>query len=142
MRGTLEQRRKYRSGKAGKAAYARYFQRLTPEQREQRRIKERAWRKANPDKARSHNRWSKIKLAYGLSKDEWLALFAAQRYLCAGCSSSIPKTKRGWVTDHSHFSNRVRGILCLQCNVILGMAKDDPSHLRNLAKYLEENERA
>jgi hypothetical protein len=121
---------------------ARYFQRLSPAKREQRRIKERAWRKANPDKARAHNRWSRIKHRYGLSKAEWLALFFAQENCCAACRSPIPKSKRGWVTDHSHFSNKVRGILCLQCNVILGMAKDDPSHLRNLAQYLEENERA
>ncbi|WP_109613540.1 endonuclease domain-containing protein [Pseudaminobacter salicylatoxidans] len=41
--------------------------------------------------------------------------------------------------DHCHISNAFRGWLCHHCNLILGHAKDDPTILRKLATYLEDN---
>jgi len=39
--------------------------------------------------------------------------------------------------DHCHDSGRVRGILCKDCNLVLGWMKDTPARLRALADYLE-----
>jgi len=39
--------------------------------------------------------------------------------------------------DHCHRRDVFRGWLCTQCNVILGMANDDPNRLRMLIAYLE-----
>jgi hypothetical protein len=133
--------KRYKRGKAGKAASARYFQRLTPEQRALRNIKHQVWRKANPEKDRKHQKWTKIKMAYGLTKEQWEAAFMAQGQKCAGCGTPTPSSKRGWCTDHCHATGKFRGIVCLQCNVALGMAKDDPERLRRLAVYLEERNR-
>lgn len=40
--------------------------------------------------------------------------------------------------DHCHESNEVRGVLCHNCNVTLGLVADDPERLRKLADYLEK----
>lgn len=39
--------------------------------------------------------------------------------------------------DHCHSTGRFRGWICQRCNVILGMARDDPALLRKLADYLD-----
>lgn len=40
--------------------------------------------------------------------------------------------------DHCHQRNIFRGWICHACNVILGMAEDDPERLRKLISYLEQ----
>lgn len=42
--------------------------------------------------------------------------------------------------DHDHKTSRFRGWICHQCNVILGLAKDNPIILRKLSNYLEKME--
>lgn len=42
--------------------------------------------------------------------------------------------------DHNHSTGNVRGILCGRCNKGLGLLRDDPAILRNLAKYVEERD--
>jgi hypothetical protein len=41
--------------------------------------------------------------------------------------------------DHCHLTGAFRGWLCRQCNIALGMAKDQPALLRALAAYLEKS---
>lgn len=53
---------------------------------------------------------------------------------CVVCGS-----KKRISLDHCHRTNNNRGWLCMNCNVALGMAKDNPDTLRNLAKYLENS---
>lgn len=53
--------------------------------------------------------------------------------LCHGCGT---EAKLG--LDHNHATGDLRGWLCHNCNVALGMTHDDPSRLRRLALYLED----
>lgn len=39
--------------------------------------------------------------------------------------------------DHCHATEKFRGWICLQCNLALGLAKDNPATLRALADYLD-----
>jgi hypothetical protein len=41
------------------------------------------------------------------------------------------------VFDHCHRTNMFRGWLCDRCNLVLGLAKDNPELLRTLAAHLE-----
>lgn len=42
------------------------------------------------------------------------------------------------VYEHNHSTGEFRGVLCRQCNTILGLAGDSEDLLRRLADYLKE----
>jgi DNA-directed RNA polymerase subunit RPC12/RpoP len=77
------------------------------------------WGKANPQKllAKNRRRW------YGITQEEWDALFEKQGRVCAICKSTTSKTKFAWHTDHDHVTNKVRGILCQPCNNKIGFVE-------------------
>ena len=58
--------------------------------------------------------------------------------VCCGCGTQAT-TKEPLHYDHCHETDRFRGWLCRNCNVVLGLVKDRPTVLRTLALYLEED---
>lgn len=87
-------------------------------------------------------KWKKVKTLYGITKEEWLALFKKQGECCGSCGTKDPG-KQGWVTDHRHIKDGekivVRGILCHGCNTSEGLLGSDPDRCIRLAKYLQDN---
>jgi hypothetical protein len=77
-----------------------------------------------------------LKIRYGLSVEEHSVLFAQQDNQCAICTTSNA-TK--WHVDHCHTSGKIRGILCATCNLMLGLAKENPATLKLGAQYLEQS---
>ena len=58
-----------------------------------------------------------LKNKYGITSEEWEAMFLAQNKSCVICETTkAPK----WHTDHCHTTGKVRGILCSACNRNLG----------------------
>ena len=68
---------------------------------------------------------------YGMTRAEHEKLIEEADGLCAIC-----KQPDLLVIDHCHATGRVRGLLCMKCNVALGFMKDDPTRLRAAADYL------
>lgn len=52
--------------------------------------------------------------------------------LCCGCVGGI-------VFDHCHVGGQFRGWLCDRCNKVLGLIKDDPTLLEEMAIYLRKH---
>lgn len=73
---------------------------------------------------------------YGITLEEYNRLFSEQNGLCLGCYKHQSQVKRAFDVDHNHITGKVRGLLCSPCNVILGMAKDNPQTLERLISYL------
>jgi hypothetical protein len=76
---------------------------------------------------------AKLMRTYGISLEQYQALATKQGGRCAICKTA---TKR-LVVDHDHKSNQVRGLLCAQCNVGLGMFKDSPAILSHAIAFLD-----
>lgn len=68
---------------------------------------------------------------YGTTTAQMLAL-TAPGATCDICGSDKPDH-----VDHDHSTGTVRGYLCGQCNVGLGMFKDSADSLRGAIRYLE-----
>jgi hypothetical protein len=85
-----------------------------------------------------------LKYKYSLTVGELLEALERQNGGCAICSSKLPdlmvynNRKRGYAIDHNHETGEFRGILCLPCNTVLGMAKDSPDLLERAASYLKD----
>lgn len=80
------------------------------------------------------------KSKYGISADAWNKLFAFQDFRCAICRRDTPIGKTGWHTDHDHNSGKVRGILCLDCNVVVGKIENGwPVIVPEIEEYLKHH---
>lgn len=81
----------------------------------------RVWKKQNPVKAKAYDRRNNLKRNYGLSVEDWEWLFLSQGKRCAICNTNRSKNSRNpWHTDHNHETKQIRGILCFDCNMVLG----------------------
>jgi len=59
-----------------------------------------------------------------------------QSYRCAICLTEQSSKKRLDI-DHDHKSGEIGGLLCNQCNQLLGRALDNPKILEKASKYLQ-----
>jgi hypothetical protein len=77
---------------------------------------------------------------YGLTLDQYDALVAEQRGLCAICGEPPAKGRgRRLVVDHDHQTGEIRGLLCGLCNVALGYLREDPKLFERAKAYLDRN---
>nr|WP_132552826.1 endonuclease VII domain-containing protein [Rhizobium azibense] len=106
--------------------------------RKDRRAKE--LEKATKEGATEHRakrRDAFIRSKYGMREEDLQLILMFQNNECKICGSPIvPGTKSGLHIDHCHRTGRIRGLLCIGCNMGLGSFKDDPSALLNAIAYL------
>ena len=122
----------YHRNKEKARAYAAEKRKANPEAH---KASKRRWAANNPGKAKESGRRTKLK-AYGITLEQYNAMFEAQGSVCKICGSASPRNRNGWSLDHCHATNRVRGILCHPCNVLLGLAGDSETTLLSAIEYL------
>ena len=79
---------------------------------------------------------------YGITPDEYLTLLKEQQYKCYICKK---KTEKRLSVDHNNAccagekscGNCIRGLLCFECNIALGMVKDNVDTLQSMIDYLK-----
>jgi len=114
----------------------------------------RKWRADNPERTReidarnrnkrkaegsykSSKRSYYLKSAYGITLVDYERMYKRQRGVCAICGRPPKKGKLLFV-DHEHKTNKVRGLLCHDCNIMIGNAGDSVTILALGISYLEE----
>jgi hypothetical protein len=81
-----------------------------------------------------------LKAKYGIDANEYQRMLFFQGGTCAICGTTKPgKHYKRMPVDHCHKTGKVRGLLCADCNAMLGIAHESPEVLRKAARYLEEN---
>lgn len=116
------------------------------------RIATAAWRnkdraKYNESERRRYSgstvKWEQhIKRKYGITAAVYEEMMARQNRSCAICKRSAVELGKTLAVDHDHVTNAVRGLLCAECNRMLGCAADVPSRLVSAAEYLINAEQA
>lgn len=83
---------------------------------------------------------------FGITAADYAALLAAQAGVCAICRQPETyewkgKTQR-LAVDHNHQTKQVRGLLCRNCNVFIGIAGESLNRLQAAQDYLMKHESA
>lgn len=78
--------------------------------------------------------------AIGVTHEEYLAVLHGQHGACAVCGKNEKPANsgtHGLHLDHDHATGKRRGVLCSNCNQLLGRVKDNIQHLESLIAYLK-----
>jgi len=95
------------------------------------------WQRNNPEKT-EHNRLRSKYRQYGLTEETYTALVQSQNNQCAICHVDFKELERKRIhIDHCHDTGKVRGILCHQCNIMIGFSRNDVNILKKAIKYLK-----
>ena len=89
-------------------------------------------------KHKDKRRARQLKKDYGISTAEWAVLYGLQAGRCAICGGV--DNDRSLAVDHCHRSEKIRGLLCLVCNMTLGRFNDNPALLEKAAAYLRRHD--
>lgn len=87
-------------------------------------------------------RFRKLEAAFGIKKEEFDALMAAQNGVCAICGNppTVHARNRGVLcVDHDHKTGKVRALLCRPCNQGLGLFQDSRALLVKAESYLAKH---
>ena len=87
------------------------------------------------EKSNTRYRRSNLKRAYGLTLEQYDVMFDEQNGVCAICNEQATDGRR-LAVDHDHKTGKIRGLLCMNCNVGIGNLQDDITILRNAVDYL------
>ena len=85
-----------------------------------------------------------LKYKYGVTHAEFVTAWDQQDGACSICKNDLPdlmtydNRRRGYAIDHNHETGAFRGILCLKCNSLLGMASESTEVLSAAIEYLNE----
>jgi len=86
----------------------------------------------------------KLKRSYGITLDKYNELYKEQKGLCAICEKkeTLVDRRTGKIrklaVDHCHKTGKVRGLLCRNCNMLLGCLSDSVTFINKILDYLSK----
>ena len=99
-----------------------------------------SWRESQPaDIARERWRVKNLRRYYGITVEQYDAMFAAQHGRCAICETHQRDMNYALAVDHDHATGKVRALLCHKCNLGIGYMREDRTLLLRAIRYLEES---
>ena len=130
-----------RNKRSGRTSVCRYCQHKIDRARwakdpQKESARHKRWGEKNPGAASKSSLKSRRKRLYGVTHTEFEKMLVAQNNKCKLCNDMFRKTPH---VDHNHKNKKVRGLLCGDCNCLLGFAHDNTVILRSAITYLEQN---
>lgn len=103
------------------------------------RYKEGSYKHCKKCHYKVYGRDAHFRRSYGISENQYNEIAQNQDWKCKICNANHYEGQFSrLVVDHCHTNGGVRGLICQQCNIALGNAKDNPEILRKMADYLDE----
>ena len=94
---------------------------------------ENKYKRKKEDPQKSTNR--QLLNNYGITLEDKNTMVKEQHHKCLICKNKFISSRDTHV-DHCHSTGKIRGILCRNCNAMLGGSRDDVEILANGIKYL------
>jgi len=120
-----------------RAAVKRYYDK-TPGAKERAKAVSAAWNKANYERRKRIELRSKLK-EKGLTMEQYDEAIIRQEGGCGICGEKENRhtLQTRLVIDHDHVTGKFRGLLCHNCNVSLGLMRDNIELLERAIAYLK-----
>lgn len=112
--------------------------RLDPKNKKKLAEYHKKFRDKNRERSRLKSRISDLKKK-GLTLEDFDRMMDDQNNSCKICRIHQSDLSRKLHIDHCHSTGKVRGLLCQQCNHLLGNARDNILVLESAIKYLKES---
>lgn len=110
-----------------------------PEFRRKRCLYLKEYRMKNIDYLKSKEKENHLKHKFKISLDEYNDMLNLQNFKCKICEVILDFNRKKFVcVDHCHETNIVRGILCRNCNLMLGFSLEDISTLEKGIEYIKK----
>ncbi len=120
---------------ANPEAFAAATRKWSKDHPEQRNATKRAWYAKNKEKHKD----AVLRRTYGISLEEYTSRLNVQGGGCAICGAKQADLRgRKLHVDHCHETKIVRGLLCKDCNTMLGYARDRIDILQAAVEYLRK----
>jgi len=84
-----------------------------------------------------NRKWALVS-KYKITFQEATSLIESVTKGCQICGVALVLKKEGYAIDHCHKTNKIRGILCRNCNHGLGNFRDNVSTMKSAIKYLRK----
>jgi len=81
-----------------------------------------------------------MKAKYGLNTEIYNKILIEQNECCAICNVHQSNFKKSLHIDHNHNTNKLRGLLCHNCNIALGLFQDSSELLLKASEYLKSHQ--
>ncbi len=94
-------------------------------------------RKRYPDRVRARETAKSRRRCTGWTQAEFDAALMSQGGRCAVCGK--PPGRRGLQADHCHTTGKKRALLCVGCNVWIGVYENDPELGEARLQYIKEH---
>jgi hypothetical protein len=98
-------------------------------------------RERDKNKTKLMDRKFNLKRCHGLTLEDYDVMLKKQKGQCAICSSKKAGGKGAFNIDHNHKTGQIRGLLCNNCNLLLGYAKESKKCLKQAILYLKKYEK-
>lgn len=119
-----EKLRAYERGKRASVKYKEYQKNYQTQ-----------WRLLNKANVSKMNRAQLLK-AHGLTEEDYSKMVSDRYGLCDICKQ---KPSYNLYVDHCHSTLKIRGLLCRNCNSMVGFSEDEPQRLVSAAEYLRRS---
>jgi hypothetical protein len=102
--------------------------------------RQKTYRQNNKEKVQVIRRTSRRKTTFGITTEQFNELENKQNGVCAICKKkNLRRTTKDLHIDHNHITNKIRGLLCHNCNTGLGLFKENIELLLIAVQYLRDN---
>ena len=100
--------------------------------------------KRNTPEGKIKIRKIKLKRDYGITLEQFNQMLIYQDYKCAICGNpeitihNNSKKIQNLAVDHNHITNKIRGLLCKKCNLLIANADENIFILQNAINYINK----
>lgn len=74
---------------------------------------------------------------YNLTLEEYNKMLEEQKGVCYICGG-VNKNGKNLFVDHNHSNGHIRRLLCMKCNIVLGIFEENIQLIENAISYLEK----